>query len=420
MINHGSVRAGAGQLSENEPHGSHGLSRNLLRQGPPGERDRVTTVELFFDLVFVLAVTQFADILDARPNLVGVAQTVILLAAVWWVWVYTAWATNWLDPETQPVRWWLLTLMLLALILSESIPRSFDDRAALFVGSYLAFGLLRTLAVLVASARVRPAVSAGQRRILAWSAAAAPFWIGGAITSGDARLLLWAIGLLIEYLGPATLFWLPGAGRSSWKAWQVSGAHFAERSSLFILIALGESIVITGGALTEGALTAEVLWAFGAAFTTTLMLWLLYFAHGEKSGTSFIRTRDRTGPVARMAYTYLHLILILGIILTSHGGSVLLHDPQAEPSFATSAFITLGPALYLVGDIAFKRSVGAPRLPAHLFGTGAFVLLLLVSAFDIVRLDALGLAWTTAAILIAVVAIDEQLGANRRRHARAP
>ncbi|WP_188508843.1 low temperature requirement protein A [Conyzicola nivalis] len=398
------------------------MSRNILREKRAGNSDRVTFVELFFDLVFVLAITQLSALLSNEPNGWGFAQTVLICLAVWWLWVYTSWATNWLDPDTRPVLWLLLLLMAVALVLSSSIPGAFGSKGLIFAGAYVLYQLIRTVFVIVASARHRAVVADGQKRILIWLAVSAPFWLVGALQEERLRLLLWAIALAIDYLGPATLFWLPKRGRSSWEAWQIRGAHFAERAALFIIIVLGESILVTGRSLTGDELTPESALAFTSAFASSVALWLLYFAHGERGGTSFIKAKESTGPVARVSYTYLHVVLVIGIVITTHGHEVTSHHPLEEASLSTLAFAAVGPAIYLVGNIAFKASVGIrPRLlPGHIAGTFAYLVLYVLVAAGALHLTALALSWVATGILIAVVTVDERLWRRRQVPTTSP
>ena len=383
-----------------------GLSRNVLRRDADEDPDRVTFLELFFDLVFVAAITQLTALLAAEPNWRGLAEAVIICLAIWWVWVYTTWATNWLDPETRPVLWLLLLLMAFGLVLTQSIPAAFADRGPLFVAAYIAYFVVRTLFVVVATAKHRPEIAAGQRRILVWCAASAPLWIVGAYQPLTIRLILWGAAILLDYAGPAALFWLPGLGRSSWEAWQIRGAHFAERSALFIIIVLGESIVVTGEALSGHTLTALSVSSFGAAFLDSVLLWLLYFARGERGGTKYITRETANGPIARISYTYLHVVLVLGIVLTTHADEEVLHHPLEQPTAGIAAFICWSPAVYLLGNLAFKRTVGLQWSRSHILGIVLLGILFAVTMGRGLRVDSLTLTWIATAIVALVVVLE--------------
>jgi low temperature requirement protein LtrA len=380
--------------------------------------DRVTYLELFFDLVFVFAVTQISAVLTLEPTFLTLAQGLIICLAVWWVWVYTAWATNWLDPQTRSVLRLLLTLTAVGLVISESIPAAFGHRAELFVAAYLAYGTIRTVGVIVATRVAAPIIAAGQWRILAWSIGSGALWIAGATQDREAyRVALWGLAIAIEYAGPAALFWLPGLGRSSWDAWRIRGGHFSERSALFVIIVLGESILIIGNALGTDHLTPPVVLAAAVSFIGAALLWFLYFAHGQERGRDFIASRISTGPVARLSYTYLHGALIVGLVATIHGSELALHHPMELATTPDSILVLLGPVLYLGGLVAFKSSIGVQvgQIPSHLMGVATLTVLFGLSALNMVSVTRLELAACATATLLLVAACDEILYLRRTR-----
>ncbi|QVG65564.1 low temperature requirement protein A [Curtobacterium flaccumfaciens pv. flaccumfaciens] len=399
-----------------------GRARGVLREGSENP-ERVTWVELFFDLVFAFAVTQVTELLTVSPDVLDVIKTVIVCLAIWWVWVYTTWAMNWLDPETRPVLWLLMLLTALGLLLSETVPEAFESKALLFVGAYLAYGFVRTISVIVGTRRDLPVVADGQWRILWWSAGAAVLWVTGALVESDwLQVLLWAGALTVEYGGPAVRFWLPGRGRSSWEAWRVRGGHFAERSALFIIIVLGESILVVGRALSEHGLTEENIAASLSAFIDAVVLWFLYFAHGQERGHRFISAQGATGPVARASYTYLHVILVIGIVLTTHAVDLVIHDPHEEASPLEVGLLMLAPALYLVGLVSFKRTTGVlvRWIPSHAVGAAVLVGLFLVLVRFYPGAPVLAVTWLSTAVLVAVLIGDEVLWVRRRGSSLKP
>ena len=218
----------------------------LFRAIVPNQHNRVTYAELFFDLVFVFAVTQVSHTLLNRFTPLGAVQTTLLFLAVWWVWVYTTWITNWLNPELTPVRILLFLLMLAGLVLSTSIPHAFETRGLWFASAYATMQVGRTAFWLASIPRERTAVRWNAIRILAWLSTSAVFWILGGIAQDYWRLMRWALALAIEYVGPVARFWIPKYGASAVEDWYVEGGHMAERCAGFIIIALGESIVVTG------------------------------------------------------------------------------------------------------------------------------------------------------------------------------
>src|ERR1700726_686699 len=260
----------------------------LFRPIVPHQHSRVTYAELLFDLVFVFAVTQISHALLGRFTPAGALETTLLFLAVWWVWVYTSWTTNWLNPERTPVRVLLFSLMLGGLVLSTSIPKPFESRGLWFASAYAAMQVGRTMFLLASIPRTQPLIRMNAIRILVWLSASAVFWILGGLATGPWRLLLWAVALGIEYLSPAARFWIPKYGASSIEDWAVEGGHMAERCAGFIIIALGESIVVTGATFADLAWTTETVGAFVSAFVAAIAMWWIYFHKGAEAGSEQI------------------------------------------------------------------------------------------------------------------------------------
>ena len=369
--------------------------------------DKVAFVELFFDLVFVFAVTQLSHHVIEHLTPIGVLEGVVMLVAVWWLWIYTTWVTNWMDPQTGPVRWMLIAMMLAGLVLSTAIPDAFGDRAGQFAAAYLAMQMGRTVFVAISYRLSGDSTNAMNLvRIALWFALSAPLWIAGALLGGDAQLPLWAAALAVELMGPAVRYWIPGLGVSPPETWQVAGGHMAERAGLFMIIALGESIIITGTLVSRSELTMPAVLAFLAAFVSTILFWLLYFSHGAEHGARFIRSSADTGLIARLTYTYLHMVLVAGIVLVAVGDELVLAHPVDPIDGTTLAIVLAAPALYLLGNLLFKRSIGRPWLRSHLLGMAALTAVSLLAPI-IPGLTALSVTWITNGVLALVVLIDE-------------
>ena len=176
-------------------------ARSLLRTRDSHDSGRVGMVELFFDLVFVFAVTQLSHSLLAHLDVAGALRTGFLLLAVWWVWIYTSWVTNWLDPEKIPVRLMLFALMLAGLVLSASIPKAFAQHGAAFALAYAAMHVGRT-AFMLWAARNEPVLRNNFQRILIWLATSAVLWVAGGLTEGDARWAFWLPAMALEIVSP--------------------------------------------------------------------------------------------------------------------------------------------------------------------------------------------------------------------------
>lgn len=328
----------------------------MLRVRVPGEHSRVTTFELFFDLIFVFAVTQLSHTLVEHLDREGLVHTTILMLAVWWVWMYTTWATNWCDPDHLVVRIVLVGIMLGGLIMSASIPEAFDGRALGFVLPYVGIQAGRS-AFMIWATRREERVRLTFVRITTWFAASGSLWIAGALGHDEARVGFWSAALVIEYLGPSIGYWVPGLGRAVASDWNVEGAHMAERCGLFIIIALGESLLVTGATFSGLEWSAGVVAAMIAAFGSAVAMWWIYFDLIAEVATERIAHSDAPGALARLAYTYLHLPMVAGIILTAVGDELVLMHPSGTTETSTALAIIGGPMLFLLGYSLFKRAI---------------------------------------------------------------
>jgi low temperature requirement protein LtrA len=375
---------------------------HLLRIRKGHEHARVTFVELFFDLVFVFAVTQLSHALLVHFTPLGAVETLLLMMAVWWVWIFTSWITNWLDPERIPVRLMLFAIMLAGLILSSSIPRAFAELGIVFALAHAAIQIGRTLFMLWAVGG-HVSLTVNFRRILAWLCLSGSFWILGGLAQGEMRLALWVVALAIEYAGPSLGFWTPGLGRSTTADWNVEGGHMAERCGLFVIIALGESILVTGATFSNLAWTLPVVLAFLSAFLSSLAMWWIYFNAAAERGTETITSSGDPGRLARLAYTYIHLFIVAGIIVTAVGDEFTLAHPDSHADMKMAAAIVGGPTLYLIGTLLFRRAVTGQLPKIQLAALVPLVVIFL--AADLFPPLALSLATT---IVLGAVAFAEK------------
>jgi low temperature requirement protein LtrA len=364
------------------------------------KHSRVTYAELLFDLVFVFAVTQISHTLLGRFTPLGALQTTLLFLAVWWVWVYTAWITNWLNPERTPVRVLLFLMMLGGLVLSTSILKAFENRGLWFAIAYAAMQVGKTLFLWVSTPPRRAPARLNAVRIMAWLSTSALFWIAGGIADGHSRLALWAVALAIEYISAAVRFWIPKYGASSIEDWSIEGGHIAERCAGFIIIALGESIVVTGATFADLTWTLETVSAFVSAFIGALAMWWIYFHKGAEAGSELISRSSEPGRLARLAYTYLHMPIVGGIILSAVADDLVLTHPadHSDPNTVVSA--VGGPLLFLFGTILFKHTIRGWLQLSH----GVGIIALGILAWFASALSPLMLSMLTTAIMIVVAA----------------
>ncbi len=344
---------------------------------------RVTHMGLFFDLIFVFAITQISHGLLHHLTPRGALETVVLFMAVWWVWVYTASATNRLDPERAPVRAMLFGMMALGLLLAVALPKAFGEFGLVLALAHVAMQIGRTAFTWYALGPARPEARRNFLPILVWLAAAAPFWIAGGLAEGSARLALWGAALAIAWMSPALAFRVPGPGRSRVADRDVEGAHMAERCGLFVIIALGESILVTGATFPQQAWTAEAVLAFAAAFAAafagTLAMWWLVFDRGAGEGARRIEHAAEPGALARSRYTYLHVAIIGGIVLAAAGDEKRLAHPDNAADLSAVLLVCGGPALFLLGIGFFKRLVLGWFALSHRVALAALALAALAS-----------------------------------------
>src|SRR5438105_8179232 len=372
----------------------------LFRPIVPHQHSRVTYAELFFDLVFVFAVTQISHTLLAHFTPLGVLQVTLLFLAVWWVWVYTSWITNWLNPEKTPVRLLLFAMMLGGLVLSTSIPTAFDGRGLWFAIAYAAMQVGKTVFLWISTPPSRPLARMNAVRITAWLSVSAVFWIAGGLAQGELRLVLWAIALAIEYISPAVRFWIPRYGASSVADWVIEGGHMAERCAGFIIIALGESIVVTGATFADLPWTIETVGAFGSSFVGAIAMWWIYFHTGAEAGSEQISKSSEPGRLARLAYTYLHMPIVAGIIISAVADELVLTHPAEHSDLKTVLSAIGGPMLFLIGTILFKHTFRGFLQLSH----GAGIVMLAILAWFASALSPLTLSLLTSAIMIVVAA----------------
>jgi low temperature requirement protein LtrA len=375
---------------------------------------RVTNIELFFDLVYVFAVTQLSHYLLRAPTIEGAFQAAILLAMVWLAWAYTTWVTNWLDPERLQVRLLLVALMLVSLAMSAALPDAFGDLGIWVGGAYALMQNGRT-AFMVAALPAGP-LRRNYQRIQVWCVVSGALAIAGGLAGGHVRELLWLLAVGVDTLGGVVGFATPRLGRSRTSDWTIEGGHFAERCQAFILIALGESIVIIGATLSlMSHFTGTAIGAFVVAFAGSVALWWLYFDRAAGASAEVIARSDDPGRIGRTAYHLIHPVMVAGIIVAAAGDEKILSNPSMHATTASAWLILGGPALFLAGHAAFTyvlwRVVPWTRL------VGVAVLALLALAAPV--LPEIALAACAAAVVATVAAADRRPHAGRPTAARS-
>ncbi|MEJ5019468.1 low temperature requirement protein A [Ochrobactrum vermis] len=370
----------------------------LLRQRD-GHHARVTFEELFFDLVYVFAVTQLSHELLHNLTLTGVIETLILWFAVWLGWQYTCWVTNWFNPETPQIRSLLFCGMLLSLIIASSIPGAFADKGWIFALAYVVMQVGRTAYVVFVLGRKHP-LAANYRRMLGWLTIAAIFWIAGCFVQHEARMALWLIAVLCEYLSPMFGFALPGLGRSHTADWTIDGGHLAERCQLFVIVALGETVLATGATLANAEVwNLTLMSALLATFLGTLAMWWLYFGTSSNEATDTISHSSDPGRIGAY-FHYVHAVLVAGIIATAVGNDLVMAHPHDPLKTAYVLVLVAGPAIYLFGSAIYKKVVYGLIPISHVFGVLA--LLAAIPVGYVADLLEMGILTTVVMLVVSV------------------
>ena len=224
------------------------------------------------------------------------------------------------------------------------------------------------------------------------------FWIGGALLDGNARFAVWAVAMLLEFVSPALGFWVPGLGKSASSDWHISGGHIAERCGLFVILALGEAILINGATFAELPWNATTVPGFAVGLVGSIAMWWIYFNIGAERASHLIEHAQDPGQIARLAYTYVHVVIVAGIIVSAAADEIVLTHPFGQTSTAALLVLTGGPLIFLLGCLSFKwATAGWPPL-SHLTGLGLLAILLAAGW----TLPPLAVGSLAAAILVTV------------------
>jgi low temperature requirement protein LtrA len=309
---------------------------------------RTSQVELLWDLVFVFAVTQITTLLARDLTWIGFARAMLVLAFVWWAWSAFVWAANAEDADSPALQAVLLVALVLIFVTGLAIPRSFGNEATLAVATYAGVRLLHL--VLYADASRRGNASAGAIASFAVTVVIGmTLLIVGSLFAGAVRYTLWGAAVAIDYAGPGLLT------RARLRGLQrVEVAHFAERYSQFVLICLGESIVATGVAASSRQLSVQLVTAVVFAVLATVAMWWIYFARFAAIAEARLRTHRDPVLAASDAYSYLHLLVVAGVIVFAAGVRLVIVDPGSAPPVGARAALCGGAAMYLAGNAAFR------------------------------------------------------------------
>jgi low temperature requirement protein LtrA len=348
---------------------------------------RVTSVELFFDLVFVFAFTQVTTVLSDDPTWAGLAHGLFILAALWWAWSAFAWLTNTLDPDQGAVWGALLVAMAAMFVAALAVPEAFGRHGVVFGVAFLMVQVTH-LALYVIGTREDRDLLAAILRFAPASMTAAALIVAAGFTDGMARWLLWVAALFFAYIWPRL---------TRYSGWHVAPSHFAERHGLIVIIAIGESLVAIGVGARETNLGAGVIVAAVLGLIVASSLWLAYFDFFTTRGEQLLLQQSgiERARLARDAYTYLHLPMVTGIVVFAFALKETLADVGHDLDAVPAVCLYGGPALYLFAYVAVRfrvsRTVRGGRLVGALVCTFLIPVALVVAA--LVALTLLAVVW---------------------------
>ena len=308
--------------------------------------ERVMPLELFFDLVFVLALTQCTALMADKPTWEGLAQGLLVLGVLWWCWVGYSWLTSVVDPEEGVVRFAIFGAMAGLLVAALCVPEAFDDRAVLFAVSY---GVVRVgqIVLFMAASRDDPGLRRSVMGLAASTALGVGLLLTAAATDGALQGSIWAVAILLDIGGP---YFFGSEG------WKLMPGHFAERHGLILIIALGESIVAIGvGA--EGGVDAGVVAAAVVGMAVAAAIWWLYFdivaLVAERRLANATPGREQN-EIARDSFSYLHFPMVAGIVLLALGLKKTLEHTDDPLKLVPAVALLGGVAMYLLAHVAFR------------------------------------------------------------------
>ncbi|WCN81750.1 low temperature requirement protein A [Micromonospora sp. LH3U1] len=353
-------------------------------------------LELFFDLAFVLALSQLAGHLLHDLTLVGALRTALLLTGVWWIWVTTTWFADWYDPASPSVRWLLIGAALGSLLAGVAIPHALDGRGLLFAGAYVAVHIARgvvTVFALRGHPRQRRAL-----RILCWFSVSAVPWLAGGFLPAW-RVPLWLAALAIDLTGPRLGWPTPRMGRTGRQELHLAGEHFAERYQQIMIIALGELVLVAGLSYAGTQLDPPQTAAFLLVFATAVLIGLLYVTPaGQRLGPAI----EHADPTRLGVITgYLHLVMIAGLVVTAVGAELSIAHPTKTGDTTAVVVVLGGPMLFLAGRILFSLAIHR-----RLSWARVVALLVLAGAAAVVRLPLLAVTGVATGVVLLVVVLD--------------
>ncbi|WP_446215282.1 low temperature requirement protein A [Micromonospora sp. IBHARD004] len=365
----------------------------------PGDPQRATFLELFFDLVFVLGLAQLSHELIDDLAWSGAFRTLVLLLAMWWVWFTTASLTDRLNPQQPAIQLLVIGTLVGGLVMAAALPDAFGAKGLVFAAAYVATQVGRSLFLLF-QLRGHDLQRRSARALFWFSVSSVP-WIAGALAHDAVRVTLWTLALVVDYVVFALGLPTPRLGRSPKSDLPVMAEHLAERHRQFFIIALGELILVTGLAFSGTGFEPDRSAAFAVSIATTVLLWRIYiYRAGELLAEAIHASADplRLG----LAATYAHVVMVAGVVVTAVGFELVIAHPLGDTYPTWIVVILGGPALFLVGRATFEYAVFG-----HISGDRPVGLLVLAALTPAMLLGPPLLPALAAAVVLAAIAIAD-------------
>ncbi|MEV4202044.1 low temperature requirement protein A [Micromonospora globbae] len=371
------------------------------------DRPRISYLELLFDLGLIVALSRLSLRLVNDISWLNALQTMILLAAVWWVWTVTAYTTDWYDPEQPLTQLIVVGVLLGGYLMAMASVRAYEGMhgfvfAASYVGLHLFRGLILVTALRGHELRVRPL------RVLIWFSTTGVLWLGGAFLPAPARLAVWALAITLDYLAGLFGYWVPKLGRIGAQELRVVGEHISERYRQMFIVGLGEVLLVAAIKFRNVTFVSATTAGLILLFANAVAMWRIYVVYGAEHLAAGLERSTNAGRQA-LVVAYTHLIMIAGVVLTAAGGEVIVVSPTEQTSSAGLALMIAGPVVFLAGRTLYAFELF--RMMLWRLPVGALALIATTPFLH--RLPPIGVGAVASGVLLALAAVPR---VGRRRY----
>lgn len=343
----------------------------------------------------------------------GGGKTLLLLIALWMLWQGTAWTTSRYDPYHLWLQVIVITALVSAMVMGVAIPRAFTGSGLAFAVAYVVANVGRSAILLLVLRRIQ--YRRLKLRMLITYVVSGVLWLAGAVLPTNPRVVLWSAALVVEYLGNRFGWPVPGLGRSTISRWDIHGKHLAERYQQFYLVAIGETILVSGLTFTRSPGGWQSIVAFSAALATSVLLWRIYVQRAGQILGEAVTGAEHPATIGRSAADT-HMVMVIGVVATAIGYELAVEHPSGHNELAWLAVVLGGPALFLAGRARFEYEVFGRVSPSRLVA----IVALLLPVPLLVRVPLLVAAGYAVVVLAAVAVADVRRAWGRPPEAAAP